>query len=207
MTTRDLPTILLASSALTWCSKLIHCLCSWSSMAIQWVAWSCVRTMLNSRKQRQRCTHCSHSAFSNVRDSSCCGGMLRSITMAKRMRSALRWQFFLHNLEGRKEVGKLTSPWLGIWTCSMWSIDQQTRDSGQTPNQSWGAVKVFLPTFSKTATSTHYYHASTTGKTCKFGHVCTLIYFQWEIFCKPFLDNQATFWHDCVVYFVLLIEL
>jgi hypothetical protein len=46
----------------------------------------------------------------------------------------------------------------------------------QTPNHSWGMVKVF-PTFSKTATSTHYYCPSTTGKTCKFGHVCTLICF------------------------------
>jgi hypothetical protein len=33
--------------------------------------------------------------------------------------------------------------------------------------------KSFFPTFSKTATSTHYYRASTTGKTCKCGCVGT----------------------------------
>ena len=40
--------------------------------------------------------------------------------------------------------------------------------------------KSFFPTFSKTTTSTHYYHASTTGKTCRCGCVGTSAQSRWS---------------------------
>ena len=55
----------------------------------------------------------------------------------------------------------------------------------QTPNHSWGAVKVF-PTYPKTASFfphfqrpqlQHYYRASMTGTTCKCGYVSTSAHF------------------------------
>ena len=51
----------------------------------------------------------------------------------------------------------------------------------------------FFPTFSKTATSTHYYHASTTGKTCKFSHICTLMFFNKKSFASHFSITMLHF--------------
>ena len=111
----------------------------------------------------------------------------------------------------RKHCGQT---WANFWHVEWVCHITYFHNTISTSNTSWNSVQNFKPIFGlpwewkKIRLQTICeVQSHILTKTCKFGHVCTLIYFQWEIFCKPIPQQLCHILALICVHLILLTEL